>query len=426
MTRTGKCFLIIIFSIIVGFLLLFAAYHIPAHYMQDECFESVNHFSKEGTYPKEKFSGRQLDYFTDCIMLLESAFPDDKSIVDQTINSYYNSVSGINPCLSFIQIYSHKNAEIETVSYSRYWHGYQAILRLLYAKFNYLQIIKINLCFQYVLLLIVLYKLYKTLPYCLFPFLVMTLFLAPTAIGRSLQFSSVYYVALSASLFLLLNSPRGSASKKTWIVFLISGIVTSYLDLLTAPTLSLTIPLCILCAQICDNNNRKNSMLILAQCTLMWFIGYAGMWAGKWLLCILFNGPSYLFSIVDRVLLHTSSSEIGRADISKLDALVINVKELFTTRDVSFLCSALTAILLIDVLSKHKTISRSCFRNALLFLLPAAIPLVWILILKNHSYVHFWFTYRSLAPILLCILCALGKMCQNPNGSFGPIEKTSI
>ena len=37
---------------------------------------------------------------------------------------------------------------------------------------------------------------------------------------------------------------------------------------------------------------------------------------------------------------------------------------------------------------------------------PAVIPLVWYEILKNHSQVHVWFTYRSIALVIGIVAAA--------------------
>lgn len=43
------------------------------------------------------------------------------------------------------------------------------------------------------------------------------------------------------------------------------------------------------------------------------------------------------------------------------------------------------------------------------FLLIAIIPFVWYMVLANHSYVHYWFTYRELAIFIFAILVWLSK-----------------
>ena len=41
-------------------------------------------------------------------------------------------------------------------------------------------------------------------------------------------------------------------------------------------------------------------------------------------------------------------------------------------------------------------ISLGNLKGALPFLLVAMLPFVWYLFASNHSYIHFWFTYREL------------------------------
>ena len=52
------------------------------------------------------------------------------------------------------------------------------------------------------------------------------------------------------------------------------------------------------------------------------------------------------------------------------------------------------------------------WKQAGLYLLVAFAPYIWYLVLSNHSYVHFWFTYRlqavSITAILL-LVCSFRK-----------------
>jgi hypothetical protein len=46
---------------------------------------------------------------------------------------------------------------------------------------------------------------------------------------------------------------------------------------------------------------------------------------------------------------------------------------------------------------------------------PAVIPLVWYELLKNHSQVHVWFTYRSI-PLVIGIVAAAAVIGWRPIG----------
>ena len=50
------------------------------------------------------------------------------------------------------------------------------------------------------------------------------------------------------------------------------------------------------------------------------------------------------------------------------------------------------------------------------FLLLSVLPFLWILLLANHSYIHFHFTYRVFSVTIFAILCGLSVLSE-PNAS---------
>ena len=66
-------------------------------------------------------------------------------------------------------------------------------------------------------------------------------------------------------------------------------------------------------------------------------------------------------------------------------------------------------ILTVLLLTRNPRIGEVLIAHAylLLFLIPAAVPVGWNLLLSNHGTIHCWFTYRALAPALFSLLTAL-------------------
>ena len=64
---------------------------------------------------------------------------------------------------------------------------------------------------------------------------------------------------------------------------------------------------------------------------------------------------------------------------------------------------AVAVLIVIDVV-RHKRLN--C-KKALAYLLVGVMPLVWYLLLSNHSYIHWWFTYRLLAITITCLMLML-------------------
>ncbi len=404
------CLWSVLLSILVGFLLLLAVFHIPVRFMQEECRESVRIFQEEDRYPNDPYSGRRLDNYTDCTMLLEAAYTGEESVLEQAVNVYSARLeTSSNPYTSFVSIYSENGESTAPYEYARYWHGYLVFLRPLLAKLNYPELRQLNLIVQYTLLLVLLCLIQKRQPSFLLPFLLTVLFLAPTAIGRVLEYSSVYYLVLLALLLLLWNPKGRITEENVWLLFLFAGIATAYFDYLTAPTLTLTIPLCLLYVRRAGRGTWKQNAALFLRCCFVWGFGYAGMWGAKWILALLFQGRDFLSSLGKQMWLYTGPS-IGGHIVTPLRALQINLQELFKDRDLVVLYAGLACLLLAAAVCRRRHIDRKRLVDALWVLLPVLIPFVWTFVLKNHSARHYWFTYRALTPLILCPLCALSVL----------------
>lgn len=401
-----KSILIILASIILGFLLLSLVYCIPTRLMVDAGYDSNGIFVLEGVYPTDHMAKRNLDNFTDALMLGTAAYSGTENPLEKAIFAYRHYVSGMDPVDSYIEIFSDSTDEVAQADYPRYWHGYLVFLKPIYAFFNYMQIRDMNRIIQYSLLIAVFLLMYKKAKAALFPFAIAILYLAPTTICQSLQYSSVYYITL-LSVFLILLNPRDMLNNNKIIyLFLLSGISTAFLDLLTFPSLSLTVPLCILCVMIKEMPARS-ALKMLLSCCLAWFIGYAGMWAGKWLLATLVGGREFIDSLRHSIEVRSSATNNTAKAISRLDALKSSVNTMFGVKDINIFTLIFAAMSAIILIAKRKSVRKSLSNTSLLLIIPMAISFLWMLGMCNHTYVHSFFTYRTAIPIVLCPLLFL-------------------
>lgn len=439
----GKSLLYILLSVLIGLFLLMAAYMIPTDRMEENCRESVPVFQEEGYAPVEWYSIRALDNFGDALMLETAAYPGDEPLLERTIASYRLGVTPEDPehtvfaitgtktieaVSSFIAIHTGTvDTSIARESYARYWHGYLVVLKPLLTFFNYEQIRNINTVVQYLLLLIIAKLLLKKCPYGLVPFVIMNFFLAPTSIGKCIHFFCVYCVALFTTLVLLWN-PGGKLNRENvWKLFLFTGIATTYFDLFLLPTLSLTIPLCILCMQISGDGTWKDNMLTLIRCGFAWSLGFAGMWAGKWLIGLALQGKTFWYLLTDVIV---QWSDLGAAVSSGIDLVgrIGTLKKLWTVlfNNVHINCLTLiwAGVLGFGLLKGRKALVPRNYADAALFLVPALIPFAWGLVINNHSSAHYWATFRIMAPCVFAFLSAVGMLeFERSGGLEGPGEQ---
>ncbi len=418
--------------VIMGYLLLTAVFLIPGAGIHGHIMTSFQRLTAEGDYPVDPFSSRKLDNFTDAAMLLISDFPTaEQSLtriqgtplpsatdtLDEPDSHYRHSMSTAESAFvqaanssyiilkntdvwTTVKAISQANPRDYTVYHdNRYWHGHQVFLRPLLLILNIHGIRIVNAVALFSLILFLLFQLYRKARPAFLPFVLSLLLLAPTAIAQSLQYSGVTHVALIAMLALLRHPDQLQNNQRTDLIFLFSGIATAFWDLLTAPTITLTFPLALLCLLTSEKPLRR-----LFRCILFWGLGYAGMWLGQWIIAWIVNGQSFLQSLIDTI--HSRSG--NTAGIYHFTRSSMVLKNLLHMLNNPYLDAAIGLYgigALVYAFLKRPRGARFSLRNLLPLLVIPLIPLAWLFLLANHAWFHTAFTYRNVVPCVFCILC---------------------
>lgn len=396
-------------SAITGFILLILVYLLPTAPMEENIVESVEIFRREGTYPVTDIMGvdTQLDNYTDALMLLSASYPGEESAMEKALKVYrYATVPDTDPALTLIAHYG-DGAAVSSTAYERYWHGYLLALKPALSILNYRQIrvlnaLMIGLCTLWLLSLM--YKMGRAnyIP----PLLLSLLLIDPLAIVRSLQYSTIYYISiLSSSLMLLKLEWLKEEKDRLPLFFAAVGCAASFFDLLTWPLASFGIPFCLLLCM--DNRKSEKRLCLLLKCLASWFVGYGGMWAGKWIIAAVFGDADTIRTALTIAFFRSSMADEAGHVFSFLDVTARNLAHLISP-------AALTAgiyVLAVAVILGRKRggirgwFTAGCWNFAPLAVL-ALLPFLWYMAVGNHSYVHHWFTYRTLAVSAFAILCA--------------------
>lgn len=405
--------IMICISIIVGYLLLSVVYLIPSKAQHNNLKASASLLAEEKAYRKEGYSKRRLDNFTDSLMLLESGYQIyDNAFVNAARTPYYNAASGgIKPHKTLTALLLEGNDDPQVIDYGRYWHGYQVILRPMLLIMGYGQIRQLNTWVLFTLIMLVAWAIAKRTHRCLIPFCLALLLMSPAAIVESLQYSTVTYVTLLTSLAVLAAPKDSVIRKKIAVVFLCSGIAVAYLDLLTFPTVALTMPLVLLWGTV---DNREHISRLMLKCAFYWAIGYAGMWMGKWGIALICDGKAFGDSLLFSIKSH-SGMEWNGDKPTRFQILLLNFKELFLNPKltISIVCFSVISAITLFLKRGQATIQGAKARLALL--IPTLIPMLWILVVSNHSWNHTWFAYRTLAPCVFSLLSLLSPFDSKPH-----------
>ena len=393
-----KTFLTILFSAIIGMILMLLVYLIPTNALFNNVKNSSNILSSEGTYFKLFYNQEmnQLDNWTDAIMLNIAYFNDeDLSLIEKALLNEHNghSIEGLANAV---------NGGDESINiYGRYWHGYNIFLKPLLLIFDINGIRILNFIVQAILVGIVCLFLWKKCKKLLLPYLLSLLAISPFTISMSMQFSSVFYIFNLVMLFILIFYEKLNIRDNFKYVFLVSGILTSFFDFLTYPLITLLMPLIMLFYIKGDElKTLKQKFLFLFKLCVFWVIGYIGMWVSKWILTAIFTDYNIFKNGIDSAFDRLNDDINGLSSFEvHLQAVIRNLSVFI--KNLWFIVPLILFFIGFSIYAFTKKPSLK-IKDNWIYIIIAIIPILWYLVIGNHSYVHCWFTSRSLAASLFC------------------------
>lgn len=401
---------ILMAGLILGTVLLVAVYALPAAQVETNVETAAEIFAEEGDHPSLfSWTGTQLDNWTDAIMLLNARYNGTESSLEKAMLVPRRQSSLLDAMNTLIEEGGGRVADSDyfVASYSRYWHGYLIFLKPLLMLTNYAGIRIFNLIFQTALTISVLAVMWKKgLKYCMLPYAVTVLSIMPVDNAFSMQYADVTYLFSIGVLVLVLWGERQRRKEYNYVCYFISmGLMTSYFDFLTYPVVSFGIPMVIyLCINRIEGLRGIKKVISYGIC---WGYGYFGMWAGKWILATLLTGENVLREAQDSALYRIYGG--GDMPVSgiglSLGAIVQNAGVYLNSFNrIMLLAFVIAAIIL---LTKKRAWKR-WLKLAPAFGLTAVIPFAWYIVIRSHSYVHCWMTYKDLGVTCIAFtgLCA--------------------
>ncbi len=348
-----------------------------------------------GNYPKALIDEEvcQMDNFTDALILNQIHSIDRHQPVrsamrmtrwqaepfaDQTSSLYWKTLGATG---------------LQSEDYCHYWHGSSFLYRFLLLFFSFSQM-KLLMYFTIMLLMFFFFRSYYPLAglWNSLAFLLSWLLVYGFVMPASLQFFPILAVSLLASLLVI----RFRKSPETLgMVFFVAASLSAYFDLLTVPLLSFGWPFAVWLTlpdkkELTIQEGLRNMLV----CGLLWVAGYALTFLAKWFLAAVILGFGVLPGAFEAGLYR-----VGAEDFSRWDAIMKNVRML--TYNVMLL------VALVYVVVRFLRSRGSFGVRDVLLLIIALMPYLWYFVLSNHSYEHFWFTYRLQAITICAVLMAL-------------------
>ena len=404
-TYINKFIITFLFLIIVECSILVLVALIPVNKLENNLMESADYLCKRNVffYVNENDSGSKIDRYADSILLnIAYHYNSDSPFSSVMSSSYYKDTTKNENINLKASLSSKIDANTE---YSRYWHGSISIIRPLLILFNVKQIYIILSIAIVGLLIILSLLLNKTFgSRAVFCLVISTVMTSLWYVPLSLEYSWTVIIMLVASIICILNI--NSSKYDIFMLFFIIGNITAYFDFLTTETLSVLFPMAIIILRKHHFNNIKNFSSEFKEFTkygVVWLIGYVATWVSKWFLASIVLQKNIFNDALKQASYRAAGDTENLSGISvRLGAEFRNISCLFPFSllknplpvVILFFTIAVTVIYLIH---KEKSVTTP------LLIILASIPYLRYFALSNHSYIHYFFTFRAQLTTIFCL-----------------------
>lgn len=339
----------------------------------------------------------QQDNFTDALILSQAWYCSSDSMLTSVL--LLPRAYGPNPYVMSDCLWRQVHGEdYGTRYYARYWHGNTFAMRFLLLLGSYQTVRMILYIITMLLFVALCLSLGRRGHSWVAILLAVSLGMVYSFVAQiSMQLAPVLIIALGAALFVC---RRRNDDKSIPLLMFVTGSLTAFMDLFTTPLLTLALPLALWLVLASPNLAHKSwlsAMISVAGKAFLWGIGYAATWLFKWLIATLFT-PNNIFS--DAVA--AAAIRSGTEDYSRWDAVVQNLNMVHW----GLLAIVLLLLLFFAILRFRK----QNVKTATMLMILGFMPIVWYFIVSNHSYVHWWFTYRLLMVSILSWMLAVGVL----------------
>ncbi len=395
-------------SVLCAGMLVMAAF-VPRNAIFANMLTSAEHLCDDFVFFKlsDDIDASIIDRYADSILLNIAYNFDPDDSLGSVMRAEYYSNKNYDENVNFINCVAVGNKA--NTQYIRYWHGAAAIVRATHLFTDIRGMYIINACIMgalTVLLLLVLiwHKLYAgAVGY--------TIAIAAAGIWYvpfSLEYTWVFLILPAVSVIAVLMTLHRH-THALGILFLISGIVTNFLDFLTSETLTLTVPLLLVIytsrkirRDEANTTAVKTKISGAVEYCVVWGIGYVGMWVLKWVSAAVILGEDISSTVFGHIAERSFGSTTGEESIP--GALARNFACLFPVGYGGIGAATLIVILLATAylcfVYRRGGIQPS---DILIYAAIGLIPYIRYIVLMNHSYIHFFFTYRAQAATVLAL-----------------------
>ena len=394
----------------------------PRDWIQKNTEESAIILFNEGN--PNKILDMKFDNYTDALMIntaysidpqhpfesimlaRKNYLPETEQMVHQDANG--ELVSSIDGGFNILgELYKTVQKDIsESYEYARYWHGYLVFLRPALLFLNISQIKVIMGIMLAILTFYLLLSLYKKIPtkFC-YIILLGLAFSDFFLMGLTLQGVMTFFISIIASILIC---KRFDKIKSIGSYFMVIGMVTCFLDLLTHPIITLGIPMIVylLLKQEKEEITLTEAIKIIIINSILWGIGYIITNLTKWILVDIFYQRNIINIALTQFLYRSQAVNSNTSGL--VGEAIIRNFEKAGIRTILYL-GVLLIYVVIYLIRNYKEI-HFAIKKSLPYLIVSFMPIAWYVLMNNHDVEHDYFTYRGLVVFYIGIGVFLLKL----------------
>lgn len=296
--------------------------------------------------------------------------------------------------------------------YLRYWHGTVSLIRPLLILFSINQIYTINKILFTILLLILTIILFKKSKILSVVFLISCCIATLHITTMCIEYFSTVLIMLIISIIAVLIERNGN--KNLYVLFFVSGILTCFFDFLTTETLTILIPVMFV-VLIRYKENRikdfKSELKFLIISFSLWGIAYISTWITKWILSSIILKINALDYVKDNLMMRINWNGKNKINYEVIkNAILLNLRVLYPLNRLKIMHVYIVLSVLVGFATLLQIINiidgKNNWINYILALI-GIIPYIRFGVLINHSYNHYFFTFRAQLTSIIALICII-------------------
>lgn len=397
--------ILLLIALTLELLLLTAAFSIPKALLRENVLVSAEYLCEKAPFfhLSSKDSASKIDRYADAILLNIAWSVDADSPLLSAVSSayYHDEYANENSNL----LYAVTNSAAPTYEYMRYWHGSLVVLRPLLILFSIKEIYILCAITLLLFMSIAAYRIYRIYDKAVFwCFVVSACICSIWYVPFSLEYMPTFLIAF-ASVPVSITLSKKHPEKMGYLFFIL-GNLTAYTDFLTTETITCLLPLIL--TLLSEQKKEVKPLHLCIKSGVLWFLGYCLTWISKWLLYSVLTGKNGFADALTQTAYRTGGEVVPGGLITQiLGALMRNLRCLFPfslIKDSAGMVAPVLVLVMIGMvfylIKKQKNMPSSVF--VLWFI--GCIPYIRYVILSNHSFIHYFFTYRAQFSSVFCLL----------------------